>query len=225
MVPELKVEVVLVALIKHVPMQFKIDHVILVSLVLIVHRVKIGLNGVLAVQHVAQEQEHVPNHVVMQIVPIILKVKTVTPIIVLSFVTQIVILGVHGHLAVLPVVVVLQQGHVVVLDQLKMHVRHRKIKIVEWMFVHLTVVSHVLVQMELGLNGVSAVRHVVVEFKIDLGCCAVQIAIPKKNLEYVRQIHVAVHHVMNVVILGAHGASVVQHVMDLKRERVLVVYM
>ena len=93
------------------------------------------------------------------------------------------------------------------------------------MFVHPTLVSHVLVLMELGLNGDSAVRHVVVEFKIDSGCCAAPIAIPKKNGEYVRQIIVAVHHVMNAVILGAHGASVVQHVMDLKREPVLVAYM
>ena len=93
------------------------------------------------------------------------------------------------------------------------------------MFVHPTLVSHVLVLMELGLNGDNAVRHVVVELKIDLGCCAVRIAIPKKNLDYVQQIHVAVHHVMNVVILGVHGVIVMQHVMDLKREHVLVAYM
>ena len=85
--------------------------------------------------------------------------------------------------------------------------------------------SLVLDQLEVGPNGDSAVRHVVVEFKIDSGCCAAPIAIPKKNGEYVRQIIVAVHHVMNAVILGAHGASAVQHVMDLKRERVLVAYM
>ena len=35
----------------------------------------------------------------------------------------------------------------------------------------------------------------------------------------------AVHHVMNAVVVGTHGANVVQHVMDLKREPVLVAYM
>ena len=275
---ELKLVIVLVALIKDVLMQHKIDRVIPVPLVQIVLRVKIGLNGAFAVPHVVQEQEHVPNHVVMQVVQIIPKVKTVTPrvvqsfvkqsailglrghlvvppvvvvlqqghvvvrhrlkmyaiilkvkivtlIIVLSFVTQIVILGLRGHLVVLLVVVVLQHGRVVVRDQLKIHVRHRKTKIVEWMFVHPTHVSHVQVQLVPGLNGDSAVGHVVAELKLDLGCCAVRIAIPKKNLDYVQQIHVAVHHVMNVVILGVHGVIVMQHVMDLKREHVLVAYM
>ena len=222
---ELKLVIVLVALIKDVLMQHKIDRVIPVPLVQIVLRVKIGLNGAFAVPHVVQEQEHVPNHVVMQVVQIIPKVKTVTPRVVQSFVKQIAILGLRGHLVVLPVVVVLQQEHVVVRDQLKIHVRHRKIKIVEWMFVHPTHVSHVQVQLVPGLNGDSAVGHVVAELKIDLGCCAVRIAIPKKNLDYVQQIHVAVHHVMNAVILGVHGVIVVQHVMDLKREHVLVAYM
>ena len=222
---ELKLVIVLVALIKDVLMQHKIDRVIPVPLVQIVLRVKIGLNGAFAVPHVVQEQEHGPNRVVMQVVQIIPKVKTVTPTIVQSSVKQIAIIGVRGHLVVLPVVVVFQQGRVVARHRLKMYVSHRKIKIVEWIHVHLTLVFLVLVQLVAGLNGDSAVRHVVVEFKIDSGCCAAPIAIPKKNGEYVRQIHVAVQHVMNAVILGAHGASVVQHVMDLKREPVLVAYM
>ena len=84
--------------------------------------------------------------------------------------------------------------------------------------------SLVLDQLELGPNGDSAVRHVVAELKTDSGCFAVLIATPRTNLEYVRQIHVVVHHVMNVAILGVHGVIVVQHVMDRKHERVLVAY-
>ena len=112
-------------------MQHKIDHVIPVSFVQIVLIVKIGVNGVFAVPHVVQEQEHEPNHVVIQVVQIIPKQKTAIPTIVLSFVIQIAIVGVHGHLALLPVVVEFQPGRVLVQDQLKMHVNYQKIKLVE----------------------------------------------------------------------------------------------
>ena len=162
-------------------MQHKIDRVISVSFVQIVLLVKIGLNGAFAVPHVVQGQEHVPNHVVMRVVPIIPKVKTVTLTTVLSFVIQIAILGVHGHLAVLPVAVVFQQGRVFVWDRLKMFVRHQKIRIVERRYVRQTLVFHVLDQLELGPNGDSAVRHVVAELKTDSGCFAVLIATLKKN--------------------------------------------
>ena len=205
-------------------MQHKIDHVILVSFVQIVLIVKIGLNGVFVVPHVVQEQEHEPNHVVIQVVQIIPKVKTVITTIVLSYVKQIAIVGVHGHLALLPVVVEFQPERVLVQDQLKMHVNYQKVKLVERIHVRQTLVFLVLVQLVLGLNGDSAVGHVVVGLKIDSGCYAVLIAIPKKNLEYVRQIHVDVHHVMTVVILGLDGVIVVQHVMDHKHEHVLVAY-
>ena len=178
---ELKLVIVLVALIKDVLMQHKIDRVIPVPLVQIVLRVKIGLNGAFAVPHVVQEQEHGPNRVVMQVVQIIPKVKTVTPRVAQSIVKQLAILGLHGHLAVLPVVVVLQQGRVVVRHRLRIFASRRKIKIVEWIHVHLTPAFLVLVQLVLGLNGDSAVGHVVAELKIDLGCCADRIAIPKKN--------------------------------------------
>ena len=94
----------------------------------------------------------------------------------------------------------------------------------EPLHVHQTLVSLVLVQLVLGLNGDSAVGHVVVGLKIDSECYAVLIAIPKKNFKYVRQIHVDVHHVMTVVILGLDGVIVVQHVMDHKHEHVLVAY-
>ena len=67
-------------------MQHKIDCVIPVSFVQIVLIVKIGLNGVFVVPHVVQEQEHELNHVVIQVVQIIQKVKTVIPTIVLSYV-------------------------------------------------------------------------------------------------------------------------------------------
>ena len=94
----------------------------------------------------------------------------------------------------------------------------------ERIHVHQTLVSLVLVQLVLGLNGDSAVGHVVVGLKIDSECYAVLIAIPKKNFKYVRQIHVDVHHVMTVVILGLDGVIVVQHVMDHKHERVLAAF-
>lgn len=106
-----------------------------------------------------------------------------------------------------------------------MIVIHRKIKIVERILVYQTLVFHVLVHLELGPNGDSAVRHVVVELKIDSEYCAVPIAIPRNNSESVQQIHVAVYHVIIAVILGAHGVTAVLHVMDLKREHVLVGFM
>ena len=205
-------------------MQHKIDRVIPVSFVQIVLIVKIGLNGVFVVPHVVQEQEHELNHVVIQVVQIIPKVKTVIPTIVLSYVKQIAIVGVHGHLALLPVVVEFQPGRGLVQDRLKMHVNYQKIKLVKRIHVRQTLVFLVLVQLVLGLNGDSAVGLVVVGLKIDSECYAVLIAIPKKNLEYVRQIHVDVHHVMTVVILGLDGVIAVQHVMDHKHEHVLVAY-
>ena len=155
---ELKLVIVLVALIKDVLMQHKIDRVIPVSLVQIVLRVKIGLNGAFAVPHVVQEQEHGPNRVVMQVVQIIPKVKTVTPTIVQSSVKQIAIIGVRGHLVVLPVVVVLQQGRVVARHWLKMYAIILKVKIVTLIIVLLFVTQIVI----LGVHGHLAVLPVVV---------------------------------------------------------------
>ena len=161
-IQELKVEIDPVVLIKDVLIQPRIDHVILVSNVQIAQLVKIGPNGAYVVQHVVQEPGHVVNHVVIQVARITLKPKTVTLTAVRSFVKTIAIHGVHGHPAVLLVTVVSQQDHVLVRRLLKMRVSHQKIKIVEQKHVHRTLACHALDQMALGLNGGSAVKHVVV---------------------------------------------------------------
>lgn len=203
-------------------MQHKIDRVILVSFVQIVPIVKIGLNGVFVVPHVVQEQEHELNHVVTQVVQIIPKVKTVIPTIVLSYVKQIAIVGVHGHLALLPVVVVFQPERVFVQDRLKMHVNYQKIRLVERIHVRQILVSLVLVQLVLGLNGVNAVRHVVVEFKTDSDCCVAQVAIPKKTVEYVRQIVVPIR-VKLIVHFGQVGVIVRYHVVTVTKPKLEIV--
>ena len=158
----------------------------------------------------------------MQVVQIIPKVKTVIPTIVLSFVIQIVLLGVHGHLAVLHVVVVFQPERVLVQDRLKMYVNYQKIKLVERIHVRQILVSLVWVQLVHGLNGVNAVRHVVVEFKIDSDCCVAPIAIPKKTVEYVRQIDVQIL-VKLIVHFGQVGVIVQYHVVAVTKLKLGIV--
>ena len=143
-----------------------------------------GVNGVLAVSHVVQEQNH--EHELVRVLLQTAKKKpnkhhvTLVPI-VQSIVTPIVTLGAHGLLALLHVMVVPPQENVFAHFPLKVFVSRRKIKTAVRRPVHQIPVHLVLVKMANGLNGDSALKHVAVEFKTDFECCVDRTAIPKNK--------------------------------------------
>ena len=78
--------------------------------------VRIGLNGVIAVSHVALELKQERSHVVMQAVPIIQKIEHVTQMLPVLKIVPRVLLGVNGVLAMSHVVLGQNQEHVHVPD-------------------------------------------------------------------------------------------------------------
>ena len=78
--------------------------------------VRIGLNGVIAVLHVALELKQERSHVVMQAVPIIQKIEHVTQMLPVLKIVPRVLLGVNGVLAMSRVVLGQNQEHVHVPD-------------------------------------------------------------------------------------------------------------
>ena len=98
-----------------------------------------------------------------------------------SIVIPIVILGAHGLLALSHVMAVYRQENASVHCPLRVCVSHRKIKTAERITVHQIHVPPVLVRTVNGPNGVSALKHAVVEFKTDFDCCVVQIVTPKNK--------------------------------------------
>ena len=78
--------------------------------------VRIGLNGVIAVSHVALELKQERSHVVMQAVPIIQKIEHVTQMLPVLKIVPRVLLGVNGVLAMSRVVLGQNQEHVHVPD-------------------------------------------------------------------------------------------------------------
>ena len=143
-----------------------------------------GVNGVLAMSHVGQEQNQEPELVLVLLQTANKKPNkrhvTLVPI-VLSIVTLIVTLGAHGLLALLHVMAVPRRETVFAHSPLKVFVSRRKIKTAVRRPVHQIPVHLVLVKMASGLNGDSALKHVAAEFKTDFECCVARTAIPKNK--------------------------------------------